>query len=148
MDLAWTIIAKASLFVGAVAGWILLKCQYAAQTKCIRVTLWLKVSWTYKVKARTLNKNSRADLTDPSQRVPEEITCKVYRNDPKFSDWYSRPGRTVQTHIRLLLEEQTDQGLHCLQFNLASLRRITLYGKASLFKFYDDYSKFFGCPNF
>ena len=28
------------------------------------------------------------------------------------------PGQTVQTQIRLLLEEQSDQGLHCLQFPL------------------------------
>ena len=27
-------------------------------------------------------------------------------------------GHTVQTQIRLLLEEQSDQGLHCLLFNL------------------------------
>ena len=26
------------------------------------------------------------------------------------------PGQTVQTQIRLLLEEQSDQRLHCLQF--------------------------------
>ena len=26
------------------------------------------------------------------------------------------PGQTVQTQIRLLLQEQSDQGLHCLQF--------------------------------
>ena len=29
-----------------------------------------------------------------------------------------RSGQTVQTQIRLLLEEQSDQGLHCLQFCL------------------------------
>ena len=29
-----------------------------------------------------------------------------------------RSGQTVQTQIRLLLEEQSDQGLHCLQFSL------------------------------
>ena len=31
-----------------------------------------------------------------------------------------RPGKTVQTQIRLLLKEQceSDQGLHCLQFPL------------------------------
>ena len=29
-----------------------------------------------------------------------------------------RSGQTVQTQIRLLLEEQSDQGLHCLLFNL------------------------------
>ena len=28
------------------------------------------------------------------------------------------PGQTVQTQIRLLLEEQFDQGLHCLLFHL------------------------------
>ena len=27
-------------------------------------------------------------------------------------------GQTVQTQIRLLLEEQSDQGLHCLLFQL------------------------------
>ena len=31
------------------------------------------------------------------------------------------PGQTVQTHIRLLLEEQSDQGLHCLPFRLHRL---------------------------
>ena len=29
-----------------------------------------------------------------------------------------RSGQTVKTQIRLLLEEQSDQGLHCLQFSL------------------------------
>ena len=29
-----------------------------------------------------------------------------------------RFGQTVQTQIRLLLEEQSDQGLHCLLFHL------------------------------
>ena len=32
-----------------------------------------------------------------------------------------RPGKTVQTQIRLLLEEQSDQALHCLQFPLHRL---------------------------
>ena len=31
------------------------------------------------------------------------------------------PGQTVQTQIRLLLEEQSDQGLHCLPFRLHRL---------------------------
>ena len=30
----------------------------------------------------------------------------------------ARSGQTVQTQIRLLLEEQSDQGLHCLLFHL------------------------------
>ena len=29
-----------------------------------------------------------------------------------------RSGQTVQTQIRLLLEEQSDQGQHCLPFHL------------------------------
>ena len=31
------------------------------------------------------------------------------------------PGQTVQTQIRLLLEEQSDQDLHCLPFRLHRL---------------------------
>ena len=49
-----------------------------------------------------------------------------------FTIWYEgtvmilsfrtdRPGQTVQTQIRLLLEEQSDQGLHCLPFGLHRL---------------------------
>ena len=41
-----------------------------------------------------------------------------------------RPGQTVQTQIRLLLEEQSDQGLHCLPFRLHRLDSL-LYGKAT-----------------
>ena len=32
--------------------------------------------------------------------------------------WIDRSGQTVQTQIRLLLEEQSDPGLHCLLFKL------------------------------
>ena len=45
-----------------------------------------------------------------------------------------KSGQTVQTQIRLLLEEQSDQGLHCLQFRLHLLGAL-LFGKAILFKF-------------
>ena len=45
-----------------------------------------------------------------------------------------RSGQTVQTQIRLLLEEQSDQGLHCLQFRLHLLGAL-FFGKAILFKF-------------
>ena len=41
-----------------------------------------------------------------------------------------RPGQTVQTQIRLLLEEQSDQGLHCLPFSLHRLDSL-VYGKAT-----------------
>ena len=36
-----------------------------------------------------------------------------------------RSGQTVQTQIRLLLEEQSDQGLHCLLFPLHRIDKIT-----------------------
>ena len=45
-----------------------------------------------------------------------------------------RSGQTVQTQIRLLLEEQSDQGLHCLLFPLHFFNEIPL-GLASLSEF-------------
>ena len=47
--------------------------------------------------------------------------------------WTDRSGQTVQTQIRLLLEEQSDQGLHCLQFHLHDFDKIPS-GLASLFE--------------
>ena len=44
------------------------------------------------------------------------------------------PGQTVQTQIRLLLEEQSDQGLHCLLFHLHLFDEIP-ESFASLFEF-------------
>ena len=35
-----------------------------------------------------------------------------------------RSGQTVQTQIRLLLEEQCDQGLHCLLFHFHHFDKI------------------------
>ena len=40
----------------------------------------------------------------------------------------------MQTQFRLLLEEQSGYGLHCLQFRLHLLDAL-LYGKDSLFNF-------------
>ena len=56
-----------------------------------------------------------------------------YLNDPKF---FGQIGlrQTVQTQIRLLLEEQSDQGLHCLLFHLHLFEEIPL-GLAPLFEF-------------
>ena len=51
-----------------------------------------------------------------------------------LSFWTDRSEQTVQTQIRLLLVEQSDQGLHCLQFWLHPLGAL-LFGKAILFKF-------------
>ena len=46
----------------------------------------------------------------------------------------NRSEQTVETQIRLLLEEQSDQGLHCLLFHLHLFDEIS-YGLASLFEF-------------
>ena len=47
-----------------------------------------------------------------------------------LSFWTDMSGQTVQTQIRLLLEEQSDQGLHCLPFRLHRLDSL-LYGRAT-----------------
>ena len=51
-----------------------------------------------------------------------------------------RSGQTVQTQTRLLLEEQSDKGLHCLLFHLHVFDKIHS-GLASLFEFKVNYSK-------
>ena len=51
-----------------------------------------------------------------------------------------RSGQTVQIQIRLLLEEQSDQGLHYLLFHLHVFDKIPS-GLASLFEFKVNYSK-------
>ena len=64
---------------------------------------------------------------------------------PKILDYYDntlmtlsfrtdRSGQTVQIQIRLLLEEQSDQGLHCLLYHLHLFDEKT-QGLASLFEF-------------
>ena len=58
-----------------------------------------------------------------------------------------RSGQTVQTQIILLLEEQSDQGLHCLLFHLHLFAEIPK-GLGSLFELKVDYSKVFGARKF
>ena len=47
-----------------------------------------------------------------------------------LSFWTDMPVQTVQTQIRLLLEEQSDQGLHYVPFRLHHLDSF-LYGRAT-----------------
>ena len=54
-------------------------------------------------------------------------------------------GQIVQTQIRLLLEEQSDQGLHYLQYCLHLLDAL-LYCKTFFFQFKDEYRKVFWRP--
>ena len=67
----------------------------------------------------------RADITEQLNTVCT-VMILSFRTDT--------PGQTVQTQIRLLLEVQSDQGLHCLQFRLLRLDSL-LYGRATEFKF-------------
>ena len=74
--------------------------------------------------------------------TPEELVVEQCYNtalsSPPFlmipSFRTDRSGQTVQTQIRLLLEEKSDQGLHRLQFWLHLLGAL-LFGNAILFKF-------------
>ena len=59
-----------------------------------------------------------------STTVSEGEITGTYRNDPKFSDRLVLS--VVQTQIRLILEEQSDQGLHCLLFHLHHFDKIPL----------------------
>ena len=62
-----------------------------------------------------------------------------------------RSGQTVQTQIRPLLgehsDQQSDQGLHCLQFRLHLLGAL-LFGKAMLFNFRVITANFLGVQIF
>ena len=57
------------------------------------------------------------------------------------------PGNEKMCLMSYANNKGADQGLHCLQCCLHSLDA-KLYGKATLLKFYGDYSKCFGYPNF
>ena len=75
---------------------------------------------------------ARADWSESSKTGFRLMGLIYYRNDLSFRT--DRSGQTVQTQIRLLLEEQSDQGLHCLLFHLHHSDKVP-YGLASLFEF-------------
>ena len=75
----------------------------------------------------------------PSVHIPVPAQCliqygKVNRNVPKFSDRQIWANSADPDQTAPLLEEQSDQGLHCLQFPLHLLDAL-LEGKAILFNF-------------
>ena len=76
---------------------------------------------------------------NPQQFDDQVITVmiKSFRTD--------RSGQTVQTQIKLLLKEQSDQNLHCLLFHL-HLFDEKPFGLASFLDFLVDYSKVFWRP--
>ena len=64
-----------------------------------------------------------------------------------LSFWTDLFGQIVQTQIRLLLQEQSDQGLHYLLYCL-HLFYALLDGKSSFFSFTMITAKFFSVPKF
>ena len=65
-----------------------------------------------------------------SQNILHNVLNAVYRTT--LSIRTARTDKTVKTQIRLLLEEQSDLGLHCLSFYLLHLH-IILQRKPKLF---------------
>ena len=63
-----------------------------------------------------------------------DVTLKMLVTVMTLSFRTDMSGQTEQTQIRLLLEEQSDQGLHCLLFHLHHFNKIPK-GLASLFEF-------------
>ena len=80
-------------------------------------------------------------MTDDDRLSSDPITVIILNIRTDKSE------QTVQTQIRLLLTEQSDQGLLCLLFCLHLLNRI-LHCKIQLFQFQDNYGNCLRCPNF
>ena len=57
-------------------------------------------------------------MTWREMSMAEEEQYTIRHNVITLSFWTDRSGQTVQAQIRLLLEEQSDQGHHCLLFHL------------------------------
>ena len=74
------------------------------------------------------------------------LSTRILSTVMLLSFWTDRSGQTVQTQIRLLLEEQSDQGLHCLQFPLHLSD--ALLRKRHLVQLLGYYHKFSGVQNF
>ena len=109
----------------------------------------LKLVWFYHTVMHRKDGGRMVNSVDLHQATPESTVKTCHRNhfcSPRVSSAYKcllhtvmilsfRTGRsrqTVQTQIRLLLEEQSDQGLHCLPFHLHLLGTF-LYHKTKLF---------------
>ena len=77
--------------------------------------------------------------------------CLIYQDKPtckaaqKLILLIPRSVKIVQIQIRLLLEEQSDQGLHCLLFHLHVFDKTPL-GLASFLEYLVDYGNFFLRP--
>ena len=92
----------------------------------------------YWVLGRTVSGGSESDIKKGSHShsclvcliASESSNMFIFSTAMILSFWTEMPGKSVQTQIRLLLEEQSDQGLHCLPFHLHRLDSL-LYGRAT-----------------
>ena len=78
------------------------------------------------------------------QNIMHNFLSAVYRKN--LSIRTDRTDKTVKTLIRLLLKEQSDQGLHCLSFYLLHLH-IILQRKPKLFNFKIFFNTYIRCSD-
>ena len=126
--LIWVVAGHTCLFVGFVMRLLKLDTWNRVDLKCTEMC--------------PKDAEGMENSINPDQNAPTSLIW-VYSVCTDLSDyfkslWYTvmvlnfqtdRSGQTVQTLIRLLLEVQSDRGLHCLQCCLHPLDAI-LYGKA------------------
>ena len=109
------------------------------------------IFWTYYSMVELLCSDFRvitATFSDVQifRNFMEAKVVPIYCNVPKFRT--DRSGQTVQTQIRLLLEEQSDQDLHCLQFRQHLLGALLFRRKSHLVQLLGWLQQIFGCPKF
>ena len=63
-------------------------------------------------------------LSNENKLFTNRLVYSIRNNVMTLSFWTDRSEQTVQTQIRLLLEEQSDQGLHCLLSHLRVFDKI------------------------
>ena len=101
-------------------------------TRPMFIQVFIDLTVAVKVFMSALTKCVRSHITSPafSSHSPsvQENTVMII----SFRTY--RPGQTVQTQIRLLLQKQSNQGLHCLLFLLHLFGKIPK-GFVSLFNF-------------
>ena len=115
-------------------GWLLLTCPVwfdhtwtkMEERKTYPACLSIQVSAEESTEYMCLKSSSPIITVQNRMHAEHTIMILSFRTD--------RSGQTVQTQIRLLLEQQSDLGLHCLQFRLHRLDPL-LFGKAIMFKF-------------
>ena len=100
----------------------------------LRISVWLISTFIYSFACFFLHSSDNFNLPRTLASLQQQFLLYSHVNVANtvinLSFWTDMPGQTVQTQLRLLLEEQSDQGLHCLSFRLHRLDSL-LYGKAT-----------------